>query len=77
MFPGSTIGGCITDLPSFRKLDATKRTIGKVRYDSSDNKAWSMWRKRHVGNPLSKDEWYNDIRQFSKKGNLEHLRHWG
>lgn len=73
VFPGAVIGGCITDLPSFTAMDAKNRRRGKISYDASDNKAWSVWRKRHPSSSCSKATWYENERRYRKLSRLEAL----
>jgi hypothetical protein len=66
VFPGASIGGCITELPCFADKDALKRRREAVRYDASDNKAWSLWRKRHPQYVGDKRSWFENEPRYRK-----------
>jgi len=71
LFEGSTIQGCLTDLPSFKQMDGVTRSTTRHVYDASDNKAWSLWRKRHTDQEIEKGDWFQTIRRFKKASRLE------
>jgi len=74
LFKGSTVMGCITNLPPHSVMERAKKREGKILYEPSDNKAWHVWKQRHPDDRITKDNWYMNERRFRKTRMQPHVQ---
>lgn len=63
LFEGSQIIGQLTDLPSYEGMRRRRgRAQGRRTYIPAENTAWNRYRNSHPDTTLTKEEWFDTIR---------------